>query len=306
MSFSVTVIGSNSAVPAHGRHPSAQVVTINDKLYLIDCGEGSQMLLTEFGIKWMRFNQIFITHLHGDHIFGLIGVISSYHLMRRNRPLEIYSPAGLEQVIRMQLEAGHTELCYPLHFHVVDHTQAGVIFENEDILVETAILLHRVPCVGYIFREKKRQPKIIREKLAEYAIPVELIPEIKSGKDILDEQTGERIPNSELTIPPPRARSFAYICDTAYAPEIVPLLKNIDLLYHDSTFGEESAQRAEDTFHSTAKQAARIAKAANAGMLMIGHFSSKYDDLQPLLREAMEEFPNSVLAQEGKTFEILR
>ncbi len=306
MSFSVTVIGSNSAIPAHGRHPSAQVVTIHDKVYLIDCGEGTQIRLNEFGIKWMKTNQIFISHLHGDHYFGLIGVVSTCHLMRRNRPLDIYGPAGLEEIIRGQLLAGQTELVYELRFHVLDPTRSERIYENEDITVDTIVLNHRIPCLGFIFREKQRQRKIIREKLDALQIPVELIPDIKAGKDILDEATGERILNSEITIDPPRPRSYAYCCDTAYFPDLVSDIKGVDLLYHDSTFSEDSEQRAADTYHSTTKQAASIAVVAEVGKLMIGHFSSKYDDLQPLLKEAQEIFPNTVLAIEGRTTTIER
>lgn len=306
MSFSVTVIGSNSAIPAHGRHPSAQVVTIHDKVYLIDCGEGTQIRLNEFGIKWMKTNQIFISHLHGDHYFGLIGVVSTCHLMRRNRPLDIYGPAGLEEIIRGQLLAGQTELVYELRFHVLDPTRSERIYENEDITVDTIVLNHRIPCLGFIFREKLRQRKIIREKLDALQIPVELIPDIKAGKDILDEATGERILNSEITIDPPRPRSYAYCCDTAYFPDLVSDIKGVDLLYHDSTFSEDSEQRAADTYHSTTKQAASIAVVAEVGKLMIGHFSSKYDDLQPLLKEAQEIFPNTVLAIEGRTTTIER
>ncbi len=306
MSFSVTVIGSNSAIPAHGRHPSAQVVTINDKVYLIDCGEGTQMRLNEFGVKWMRVNQIFISHLHGDHFFGLIGVVSTCHLMRRNRPLDIYSPPGLESIIRDQLIAGQTELMYELRFHELNPEQSERIYENEDITVDTVVLNHRIPCLGFIFREKQRQRKIIREKLAEYQIPVEFIPDIKAGKDILDEGTGKRILNSEITTDPPRPRSYAYCCDTAYFPNIVPYIQGVDLLYHDCTFAEDSEQRAADTFHSTTIHAARIAQQAGVARLMIGHFSSKYDDLQVLLREAQSVFPLSILAIEGRTTAIER
>lgn len=306
MSFSVTVIGSNSAIPAHGRHPSAQIVSINDRAYMIDCGEGSQMRFAEFGIKWMRVNQIFISHLHGDHYFGLIGVLSTFHLMRRNRPLDIFSPPGLEAIIRLQLEVGQTELNYPLLFHELDPKQGQQIYVNDDISVETVVLNHRIPCLGFIFREKQRQRKIIREKLEEYAIPVDLIPDIKAGKDILDEVTGERILNCALTLDPLRPRSYAYCCDTAYSPEIVPVIQGVDLVYHDSTFSEESAQRASDTYHSTAMQAARIAFQAGAKKLMIGHYSSKYDNLLPLLQEAQQIFPNTVLAIEGNTYAIER
>lgn len=306
MSFSVTVIGSNSAIPAHGRHPSAQILNICDKLYLVDCGEGTQMRLFDSGFKWMRINQIFITHLHGDHYFGLIGIISTCHLLKRNRPLDIYGPAQLIEIIQLQLAAGQTQLCYELNFHPLDPDVSKRIYENEDITVDTIILKHRIGCTGFLFKEKERERKIIKEKITEYRIPIELIPDIKKGMDILDEETGERIPNKELTIDPVRARSYAYCCDTAYHEEIIPQIKNADLLYHDCTFDHANEQRAIDTFHSTTKQAAEIAKRAGVKQLMIGHFSSKYDDLYPLLDEAREVFEETILAIEGKTYEILR
>lgn len=306
MSFSVTVIGSNSAIPAHGRHPSAQVVTINDKFYMIDCGEGTQMRLFDEGIKWMRINHIFITHMHGDHYFGLIGILSTFHLLKRPRPLEVYGPPELIDIINIQLEAGQTTLCYELNFHPVDPNASKRIFENEDITVDTIILKHRIGCTGFLFKEKQRDRKIIREKITEYQIPVELIPDIKKGLDILDEETGERIPNEELTIDPPHARSYAYCCDTAFNKDMVQQVKGVDLLYHDCTFDEANTQRAIDTFHSTTKQAAEIARLAEVKQLMIGHYSSKYDDLYVLLDEAREVFEETVLAIEGKTYEILR
>lgn len=306
MSFAVTVIGSNSAVPAHGRHPSAQVLTINDRLYLIDCGEGTQMRFNELGIRWMKINQIFISHLHGDHYFGLIGMLSTYHLLKRIKPLDIYAPAPLLDIIMMQLEVGHTVLCYELNFHVLN-PEAGIrIYENEDITVDTIVLKHRIDCLGFLFREKQRDRKIDRDKLAMYDIPVELIPDIKKGMDVLDEKTGERILNKDITIDPVRVRSYAYCCDTAYNSDMVDQIKDVDLLYHDCTFDEQSTQRAADTFHSTTKQAAEIAKLAGAKKLLIGHFSSKYDNLNPLLVEAKQVFENSVLAIEGKTFVIER
>lgn len=305
MTFSVTILGSNSAIPAHGRHPSAQVVSIRDKHYLVDCGEGTQMRFNEYGIKWMKINHIFITHLHGDHYFGLIGLISTYHLLKRNRPLDLYGPADLMDIIQAQLKSGQTTLCYELHFHPLDPRGGELIYENEDITVETVELKHRIACTGFIFREKQRDRKIIREKLKEYNIPLDLVPEIKKGKDILDEKTGERILNNEITTDPPRARSYAYCCDTAFFPEIASKIAGVDLLYHDSTFDAAGAQRAADTFHSTTQQAAEMARLSGAKRLMIGHYSSKYDDLTPLLLEAQEVFPESILAIEGKTVEIL-
>lgn len=306
MSFSVWVIGSNSAVPAHGRHPSAQVLSINDRLYLIDCGEGTQMRFNELGIRWMKINQVFISHLHGDHYFGLIGMISTYHLLKRTRPLDIFAPAELLNILMLQLEVGHTVLCYDLNFHILDPKEGKRIYENEDITVDTIVLKHRIDCLGFLFKEKQRDRKINRDKLAEYDIPVELIPDIKKGMDIVDEKTGERILNKDITIDPARVRSFAYCCDTAFNTDMIEQIKGVDLLYHDCTFDEQSTQRALDTFHSTTIQAAEIAKLSGAKKLLIGHFSSKYDNLNPLLVEAKRVFENTVLAIEGKTFVIER
>ncbi len=306
MSFSVTVIGSNSAIPAHGRHPSAQILTINDKLYLIDCGEGTQMRFNELGIRWMKINHIFISHLHGDHYFGLIGVISTYHLLKRNRPLEIFAPKVLLDIIQIQLTAGQTSLCYELIFHVLDPDKPTRIFESEDIIVDTIVLKHRIECLGFLFKEKLRERKIIKEKLIEYDIPVELIPQIKKGMDVIDEKTGVRILNKDITLDPLRARSYAYCCDTAFNADVAEQLNGVDLLYHDCTFDEQSKQRAFDTFHSTTKQAAEMAKISDVKKLMIGHFSSKYDDLYPLLAEAKEVFENTILALEGKVVTIER
>lgn len=306
MSFSVTVIGSNSAIPAHGRHPSAQVVNINDKLYLIDCGEGTQMRFNELGIKWMKINHIFISHLHGDHYFGLIGVVSTYHLLKRNRPLYIYGPQALLDILQLQLHVGQTDLCYELVFRALDPTRSETIFDGEDITIDTIVLKHRIDCVGFLFREKQRERKINREKFHELDIPVELIPEIKKGKDVLDEKTGERILNKDITLDPLRARAYAYCCDTAFNPEMAAQIKGVDLLYHDCTFDSAGEQRAADTFHSTTIQAAQMASLAAVNKLMIGHFSSKYDDLRPLLEEAKTIFENSILAIEGKVVVVER
>lgn len=304
MSFTVTIIGSNSAVPAHGRNPSAQIVTISDKLYLVDCGEGTQMRLSQYGIKWSKINQIFISHMHGDHYFGLIGLISTYHLLKRTKPLEIYGPALLKEIIDLQLAAGNTTLNYVIHFHALDPTKRKVIFENEDITVETVILNHRIDCTGFLFREKQKERKINRDKMLEYNIAFDYVPELKKGNDIVIAETGEKFLNTELTLDPVHARSYAYCCDTAYDETIIPQIKNTDLLYHDCTFDAYGAERAAETFHATTHQAATIAKKAGTGKLLIGHFSAKYSNLQPLLEEAREIFPATALAEEGITFEI--
>lgn len=306
MSFSVTVLGSNSAIPAHGRHPSSQLLNINDKLYLIDCGEGTQMRFNEFGIKWMRINHIFISHLHGDHYFGLIGLISTYQLLKRTRPLYLFGPAALIGILEQQLEAGQTTLGYEIIFHPLNPDKSERILDSEDITVDTIVLKHRIACLGFLFREQPRERKINREIFHSLDIPIELIPAIKQGKDVLDEKTGERILNKDITLDPLRSRAYAYCCDTAYNIDMLTQIKGVDLLYHDSTFDGAGEQRAADTYHSTTIQAAQIATQAAVNQLMIGHFSSKYDDLRPLLEEAKAVFENTILALEGKTVSIER
>lgn len=306
MSFEVTIIGSNSAVPAHGRNPSAQVVTISDKLYLIDCGEGTQMRFQHCGIKWSKINHIFISHLHGDHYFGLIGLISTFHLLKRIKPLEIFAPAALLDIINAQLRAGETKLCYELIFHPTNAKHSQIIYENDEITVETIILNHRIDCTGFLFREKPKDRKINRDKMLEHTIAFDYVPELKKGNDIRLKETGETFANAELTIDPPHARSYAYCCDTAYDEKILPKIKNTDLLYHDCTFDKTSIERAKETFHTTTEQAATLAKKACVQKLLIGHFSAKYSDLNILLEEARQVFPNTELAIEGITFEIPR
>lgn len=306
MSFSVTIIGSNSAIPAHGRHPSAQIVSIQDKPYLIDCGEGTQMRMPLFGIKSSKINHIFISHLHGDHFFGLIGLISSYHLLKRTRPLHIYAPKELFPILQLQLEAGQTQLCYELICKELNPNESEIILEHEDFSVETIVLKHRITCLGFLFREKERERKIIKEKMEEHQIPYDLVPDLKKGYDVIDEESGKTILNSELTINPLRARTYAYCCDTAYHEEIIEQIKSVDLLYHDCTFDKSGTERALQTYHSTTVQAAQIAKLAEVKQLMIGHFSSKYDHLLPLLYEAKEIFENTILAIEGNTVLVER
>lgn len=306
MAFSITILGSNSAVPAHGRHPSAQIVNVHQKLYLVDCGEGTQMRFAQYGIRWNRINQIFISHLHGDHYFGLVGLISTFHLLKRNRPLDIYAPAGLEAILRLQLEAGHTQLCYPLQFHILDTTKHQVIFENKELSVSTLPLNHRIPCCGFLFREKTGDRKINKAKLEELGLPHHLLPKIKAGEDVLDPKSGQLLPNHSLTLPALRARSYAYCSDTTYFAPLEEQIRGVDVLYHDCTFDKAGTQRAIDTFHGTTEMAARLAVSAGVKQLLIGHFSAKYDDLSPLLAESRDIFPNTELALEGKIIELER
>jgi len=302
MTFEVTVLGSNSAIPAHGRFPTSQVLTIQDKVYLLDCGEATQIRFGECYIKYGKINNIFISHLHGDHYFGLIGLINTFHLLKRDKPLHVYSPPGLEDIINIQLEYANTKLNYDLVCHPITF-EDDVIFEDESITVEAISLDHRIPCSGFLFREKERLRKIIPEKIDEYAIPVEQLNAIKRGSDFIT-PSGKVIPHEEMTEAPPRPRSYAFLTDTKVQDALIPKLQGVDMLYHDTTFTKDAEQRAAETCHATGEQAAAFAKQAGVGQLLLGHFSAKYRDLTPLLEEAQAVFPNSALATGGKTFQV--
>ncbi len=303
MRFDVTILGSNSAIPAHGRFPTSQVLNVSEQLYLIDCGEGTQWRLSEYNIKKSNINEIFISHLHGDHIFGLIGLLTSFSLSKRKEPIKLFSPKGLEEIIRVQLKIIGAALSYPLTFFELDTTRSQIIFEDNLVEVTTFPLQHRIPTSGFLFKEKLRSLNIIPSMIETYKIPIEKIKEIKNGADykLLN---GKIIPNKELTYPPLGKRSFAFCSDTAYTESILPFIKGVDLLYHESTFLHDMVQLAEETLHSTVKQAATIAKKAHVGKLIIGHYSSRYKDLTPLLDEAQKIFPNTVLGIEGKTVSV--
>jgi len=304
MGFQLTILGSSSATPAHGRHPSSQVLRCNNDYFLIDCGEGTQMQLHRYGIKRTLINHIFISHLHGDHFYGLIGLISSFNLLKRSSPLHIYAAADLEKMIQVQLELTDCKLVFELHFHTILMEHA-IIFESKELQIETIPLSHRIACLGFVVREKLGERKINKTQTDRYQIPVTALAAIKKGEDYTNTK-GTVIANSLLTTDPNPVKSFAYISDTLFLPEIVPHIQGVDLLYHEATFGNDRIQRAFETFHSTAEQAATIAKNASVKQLIIGHFSAKYssDDLPILLAEAKAVFENTNLAEEGLLIEI--
>ncbi len=303
MDFALTILGVSGAVPAQGRFPTAQVLQVQNHCFLIDCGEGTQMRMSQFDIPRNKIAQIFISHLHGDHIFGLPGLLFSYALNNRDKPIDLFSPIGLKEMILAQLNPG-TQLPFRVRFHVFDCEESRVIFENNELTVSTVPLDHRIPTCGFLFREKPFQKNIDPEKIARYNLS---IPQIKSAKEGHDIPLGERlVPNRELTLPAYRPRSFAYISDTAYREDIVPIVKDVDLLYHETTFCEDAAENAVSTMHSTAKQAAKIAKMANAGTLVTGHYSSRYKELDCFEEEAKAVFPNTELGLEGKVYRVER
>lgn len=303
MLFELTILGSSSATPTVQRHPTAQVLNINEKLFLVDCGEGTQMQLLRYRVKFNRINHIFISHLHGDHFFGLMGLLSTMHLQGRTAPLTVYGPEKLEDVIRLQLQVSETNLRYPLIFYAVSNARSTVVYEDHEITVESILLKHRIPCAGYLFREKPKQRKLDKDKIAEFNLPVAAFNDLKEGRDYTGEN-GRVYLNSEFTKEPRAPRSYAYCSDTIYDESIVPQVSGVDMLYHEATFQHDMLERANETFHTTALQAGQIAEKAQVKRLLIGHFSARYSDLFPLLSEARSAFSNTSLAIEGEKFTI--
>jgi ribonuclease Z len=299
--FELTILGCSSATPTSDRYPTAQALQVAGRFFLIDCGEGAQIQVRKYSIKFQRINRIFISHLHGDHYLGLMGFISSLHLLGRTNELHIYSQAELKEIIEIQLKYSHTRLNYPIVWHPLSYDSSQLLFEDEKFSVETIILNHRIPCCGFLFREKLHPRKIRKDKLEQYSIPIEWLHRIKQGEDYVMDN-GKVIPNAEVSEDPPPSRSYAYCSDTRYNEGIVEQIKGVDLLYHEATFLQDRLDRAIETFHSTTKEAATIAKMAGVKKLVIGHYSARYRDLTPLLNEARSVFPNTELAVEGQMY----
>ncbi|MBP6334979.1 MAG: ribonuclease Z [Bacteroidia bacterium] len=303
MNFEITILGSSSATPIYNRHPTAQVIKINERIFLVDCGEGTLIQMNRFKIRFHKINHIFISHLHGDHYLGLLGLISTMHLQGRTSELHIYSQVELKEIIDMQLKISETTLRYPIHFHSLDASKEDLIYFDDDLEVHTISLKHRIPCTGFVFREKPRLRKLLRNMIAQHSIPVSSFEDLKNGKDYTTE-TGEIIENNKLTSDPREPRSYAFCSDTSYDERLISIVKGVDLLYHEATFMNDKIERAAETFHSTAEQAARIAMKAEVKRLIIGHFSARYKNLYPLLDEARAIYPNTTLALEGDRFMI--
>jgi ribonuclease Z len=303
MKFEVTILGSSSATPVHNRNPTAQLLNCNEKFYLIDCAEGTQQQLIKFGLKAAKIDYIFISHLHGDHYFGLIGLLSSMHLNGRIKPVHIFAPKAIREILELQFKHSDTHLKYELIYFETDPTQSAEIFSNSDVTVETIILNHRVPCTGFKFTEKKRLRKLLIEKLEQENIDVELYPLLKRGVD-LDLPNGRVLKNIDYTTDSAEPKTYAYCSDTLFDERYFDTIKNCDTLYHEATFLHEMLDRAMETHHTTALQAAQIAKIVGAKKLLIGHFSSRYKTLNGLLEEAQTVFEHTSLAVEGLTFKI--
>ena len=303
MTFSLTVLGSSSAIPTLTRNPSAHLLNVNERLFLIDCAEGTQLQLRRYHAHIQRLRHIFISHLHGDHFYGLIGLLTTMHLLGRREELHVYAHPLLEEIIDSQLQASQSTLLYPLHFHPLRSDHYEKVYEDAVMTVHSFPVVHSVPTNGFIFREKMQERKIRKDILGKVDIPVSEMSEIKKGKDYIDEE-GVVYENSTLTIDPPKPRSFAYCSDTVYTETIIPYIQNCDLLYHEATFMQEMAAIAKEKMHSTTLEAATIAEKSHVKRLIIGHFSARYDDLQPLLNEARTVFPETYLAEDGSVFQV--
>jgi len=298
MTFSVTILGSGAAIPTSDRNPTAHLVEVRNRLLLIDCGEGTQMQLRQPGLRPQRISHIFISHLHGDHYFGLIGLINTFHLLGRTKELHIYAIEQLKQLIGLQLEFSGTVLSYSLIFHPLDPEKPGIIMEDDQITVSVIPLNHRVPTCGFLVSEKPEKRKIRKDFVKQVKVPVPFFEKIRDGEDFTDEK-GNFYPNHLITEDQPPTRSYAYCADTAYYEPVIPIIKNCDLLYHEATFMEDKAAAARAKFHSTAREAATIAIKAGVKKLVIGHFSARYQDAEGLLNEAKQVFTETILAKDG-------
>lgn len=296
--FDIHILGCGSALPTTRHQATSQIINIREKLFMIDCGEGTQVQLRRSRLRFNRLNHIFISHLHGDHCFGLIGLISTFGMLERTADLHIHCHPELEKLLMPQLDFFCKGMSYQVIFHPFNPTEQAVIYDDRSVSVETIPLRHRIPTCGFLFKEKPTPNHIIRDMIDFYRIPTCFLNRIKNGEDYITTD-GTIIPNARLTTPSAPPRSYAYCSDTAYLPRIVPQIKGADLLFHEATFANSEQIRAKQTFHSTAEQAASIAREAEVKKLLIGHFSARYEDESILLKEASALFPNTILAAEN-------
>ncbi len=301
--FNVTVLGSSAAIPLINRNPSAQLLNIHERYFLVDCAEGTQVQLRKIKVRIQKINHIFISHLHGDHYFGLIGLITSLHLLGRKDELHIFGHKALKAIIDIQLESSNTTLRYPLIFHEIDPYKHDIIYEDNKLVIEAFPLLHNFPVNGFLFREKVGKPNIDKGFIERHKPSVRQIKLIKDGNDFVDED-GKLHKYEEITKQLMPSRSFAYCSDTTYCEDIIPLINGVDLLYHEASFANDKKKDAEEKYHSTAEQAAIIAKKANAKKLLIGHFSARYKSQSVLLEEAKKVFPETILAKDCLQVEV--
>lgn len=305
MSIRLTILGCHSATPRAKAYPTSQYLEINNHHFLIDCGEGTQRQMRKYKVGFSKINHIFISHLHGDHFFGLIGLISTLGLLGRERELHIFGPKDIKKMTLMQLKITQSHAKFPIQFHELSSKESEVILDDDKVTVKTIPLKHRIYTNGYLFIEKEKPKNLHIDNIKNYPeIDRADYLNIKAGKDIVL-PSGEVVPNSELTLPPKKPLRFAFCSDTAYKPNIVPLLRNVDLLYHEATFLDDRKDLAKKTMHATTKQAATIAKDANVKQLILGHYSGRYKNISEFKEEAQSVFTNSHLAEPGKVFKVL-
>lgn len=301
--MNLTILGCYAATPRTLTNPTSQVLEMKNRMFLIDCGEGTQVQLRKNKLRFSKINHVFISHLHGDHFYGLIGLISTFSLLNRKTDLHVYGPKGVKEIILLQLRLSNSWTGYDLYFHELEGKEPEVLYEDNKVVVSTIPLKHRVYTNGFLFQEKPGERKLNIEAVENHGIDMVYYQKIKNGGDIkLDD--GRIIPNAELTFDPPAPMSYAFCSDTIYDESIVPYIKDVDVLYHESTFLDSEAHLCEKTMHTTAKQAATIAKMANAKQLVLGHFSTRYSSIELFKEEAQTVFQNVELADDGKTFEF--
>ncbi len=299
--LAVTILGNNSAVPAFNRHPTSQVVTLDGTNYLVDCGEGTQIQLINYKIRRGKISHIFISHLHGDHYFGLIGLISSFSLLGHQQELHVYGPSPLKEIIELQLKVADTQLCFPLHLHTI--TGPATLVDNDKITIKCFPTTHRIECYGFSFTEKRPARKLLPEKAIEHEVPSSFYDHLKQGEDYT-RKDGTLVKNEWVTEPGTAGKRYAFCADTKYEEGLIPHVEGFDMIYHETTYLDNLRERAESRFHSTTKQAAELAKKAGVKKLLIGHFSSKYDTLEEFQVEAREVFPETELALEGVVYTV--
>jgi len=304
MSITLTILGCHSATPRINAFPTSQYLEINNSHFLIDCGEGTQRQMRKYKVGFSKINHIFISHLHGDHFYGLVGLLATFGILNREKELHIYGPKGIKEVTLLQLKTSQSHANFKIIFHELVSKKSELIYEDEKVSVKTIPLNHRVYTNGYLFTEKEKSRKLHTENIRNYKeIDKADYLNIKAGKDIIL-SSGEVISNSELTIPPSKPLSFAFCSDTSYKPDIISIIENTDLLYHEATFLSDRKDLAKKTKHSTTKQAAKIAKEANVNQLVLGHYSGRYKDISLFKKEAQEVFKNTELAEPGKVFSV--
>lgn len=303
MTFEIIILGCGAALPTLRHHPTGQVVNLHDKLFLVDCGEGTQMQLRRYRVKMQRIHHVFISHLHGDHYFGLNGLLSTMHLLGRTKTLHIYADKGLEKLHHLQQEVGEMHLNFPIIFHDNKCDAPRVLYEDNTVEIWGFPLEHRISTTGFLFREKPRKANISREAIAEHQLNVSEILALKNGNDV-SRTDGTLLRATELTIPAPVGRSYAFCSDTRFAQQVIDAVKDVDLLYHEATFASNMTSRAAQTYHSTAAQAAEVASKAGARQLVLGHFSARYLDESILLDEAKAVFEHTILADEGMRISV--